>query len=301
MSLMLRAFQANGVGYEEGMRWMGLDRRQAIGEGEVAALAWALHTDFEEIRSRIALLEGRSAGRWVQLAGQRLSRWIAPTTMLAKLCPACLRETGYARVEWLIRAVPACEKHGYSVIRDCAHCGRPIRWARPGVRICQCGRFFKQSADPIPIEPELGAWLKWTAAVMAGSVSSACAATKDLPVLLHGMTIDGAFRLIEVFGLKDAPGTPVRGLRHSSASMVDVGKMLVRGIQRLACVGQPNDACRMDFELAHLPVLHELADAPASDADGLRAAWLLDVHRYNSLAGPARVGTRPRRQLPLFL
>ena len=86
----------------------GLGPRQAIGEARSPPGLGASYR-LPEIRSRIALLEGRSAGRWVQLAGQRLSRWIAPTTMLAKLCPACLRETGYARVEWLIRAVPACE------------------------------------------------------------------------------------------------------------------------------------------------------------------------------------------------
>lgn len=301
MSLMLRAFQANGVGYEEGMRWMGLDRRQALGEGDAATLAWALHAGAEDVRSRMVLLEWRGGGRWVHLAGQRLSRWVAPTAMLAKVCPSCLRECGFARITWMTRAAPACCRHGYSLLRSCGACGKPVRWDRPAVRICRCGRFFKAPEMTKPLEAELRAWLWWVEAVLQGDSAAARETMDELPPLLRDLTLDGAYRLVEAFGLLKAPGDPVRALRHSSASLGEVGEMVVRGLRRLSCVGRADDVEKLPFDAAHLPVLVELAEAPASDADGQRAAWLLDVYRAARPAGVRLVGARPRRQLPLFL
>lgn len=301
MSMTLRAFQANGVGYEEGMQWLGLDRRQALADSDVAALAWALHAEVDDVRRRMVLLEWCGGGRWVHLAGQRLSRWIAPTTMLAKVCPACLREVGYARLVWLTRAVPACFRHGYGLLQECDGCGRPIRWARPGVRICRCGRFFKGVGGGKSLEPELGVWLGWTEAVLQDDVGAARAAMGRLPPLLQSMTLDGAYRLIEAIGLLEAPGDPVRNVRHSSAKLTEVGAMVVRGLRRMLDVGLAQDISPGWFDVVHLPVLRELADEPAADVDGQRAAWLLEVHRATHPLGTNRVGTRPRRQVPLFL
>jgi len=302
MSLLLRAFQVNAIDYDDGMRWMGLDRRQVIGENDVAAMAWALHANADEVRRRLVVLEWRGGGRWVHLAGQRLSRWIAPTSMLAKVCPICLRETGYTRILWMTRAAPACRHHGYSLLQECASCGKPIRWARPGVRICRCGRFFKSDGQSLPLEPELQAWLNWTEAVLQDNASAVQSAQCGLPPLLHAMSLDGAYRLIEAFGLQKGPGDSIRTARHSSVPLAEVGEMLVRGLRRLADVDRAERVDANSFDAICMPVLSELAASPASDTDGLRAAWLLDVHRaavHPSRVG--RVGVRPRRQVPLFL
>lgn len=301
MSFVLRTFQANGVEYEEGMRWMGLDRRQSLGDGDVAILAWALHADADDLRSRLALLEWRGGGRWVHLAGQRLSRWVAPTSMIAKVCPLCLRESGFARIAWMTRAMPACCRHAYSFLQACSGCGKPIRWARPALRICRCGRFFKPAGEPSPVEPELAVWIRWVEAVLQGDAAAAREAMRGLPPLLQDLTLDGAYRLVEAFGLLERPGDPVRNVRHSAASLAEVGAVIVRGLRRLFALGRAETVAPPLFDVVHLPVLGELADDPANEADGQRAAWLLDIHRAARPSGSRRVGARPRRQIPLFL
>ena len=301
MSLMLRAFQANGVGYEEGMRWMGVDRRQALGDADVAAFAWALRSEVEDVRCRLIQLEWRGGGRWVHLAGQRLSRWVAPTSMLGKICPACLREDGFARIAWLTRAAPACAKHGYSMIQHCSACGKLISWARPAVHICRCGRYFKTADEGRPLEPELRVWLNWVTAVLQADADAARDGMGQLPPLLQDLTLDGAYRLIEAFGLLTAPGDSVRNVRHSSASLTEVGGVLVRGQRRLADLGRAETVAPQAFDFVHLPVLAEIADQPAAETDGQRAAWLLDIHRTARPSGVRRVGARPRRQMPLFV
>lgn len=300
MSLVLRAFQANGVPYDEGMRWLGMDRRQALGDGDVAALAWALQAEADDVRERLVLLESRG-DRWVHLAGQRLSRWIAPTSMTAKVCPACLGEAGCARIAWMTRAAPACYRHGYSLLQRCSDCGRPVRWARPALRICRCGRFFKSAGDSKPLESELCSWLRWTEAVLHGDAPAVQDAMFKLPPMLRDVTLDGAYRLVEAFGLLSEPGDPIRDVRHSSAGLTEVGGVLARGLRRLTAIGRAEDLATETFDAVHLPILRELADNPAAEADGQRAAWLLDVHRAGRLSGVGHVGTRPRRQMPLFL
>jgi hypothetical protein len=302
MSWLLRAFQASGVQYEEGMRWLGLDRRTGLGDGDVMALAWALHADADDVRGRMTLLETRTGGRWVHLAGHRLCRWVAPTTMMAKLCPLCLRETGFARIDWLTRAAPACRRHNCSLVQACAACGRKIHWARPGLRICRCGHFFKPLDEAVgTLEPELIAWLEWVEAVLSGDTGVAKSASRRLPALLQDMTLDGAYRLVEAFGLLERPSAPVHDVRHSSVSLSAVGAMLTRGLRRLSEVGCAEGIAPQAFEGVHLPVLAELAEEPSADADGRRAAWLLDVYRAMRPSGVRRVGSRPRRQIPLFL
>lgn len=301
MSWLLRAFQANGVQYEEGMRWLGLDRRTGLSDSDVVAVAWALHADADEVRGRMTLLESRAGGRWVHLAGHRLCRWVAPTTMMAKLCPLCLRETGFARIGWLTRAVPACWRHGCSLVQACAVCSRKIQWARPGLRICRCGRFFKPLDEVGSLEPELIAWLEWVEAVLCGDAGVARSASLRLPPLLQDMTVDGAYRMVEAFGLLERPGAPVRAVRHSSVGLSVVGAMLTRGLRRLSEVDRAEGITPQAFENVHLPVLTELAEEPAADVDGRRAAWLLDVYRAMRPSGMRRVGSRPRRQMPLFL
>lgn len=301
LSLTLRALQANGIGYEQGMHWMGLDRRLALGSRDVAVLAWALHAEADDVRKRLVLLEWGGGGRWVHLGSQRLSRWVAPTTMIAKVCPECLREAGYARICWMTRAMPACPRHGYSLIQACTSCGRPIRWARPALRICRCGRFFKPAGPGRPLEPELSAWLTWAEAVLQEDARTTQTAICKLPPLLHDLTLDGAFRMVEAFGLLREVGDPVRNVRHSSTKLPEVGSVLVRGLRRLSDIGWADNIAPESFDLVHLPILNELVDASASEPDSRRAAWLLDIHRATRSSGMHRVGTRPRRQMPLFL
>lgn len=301
MSLLLRAFQANGAEYQTAMRSMRLDRRNAIGESDIAALAWMLRADVDDVRRGLVMLEWRGGGRWVHLAGSRLSRWIAPTCMTAKVCPLCLRDLGFAKIAWMTRAMPACGVHGYSLLQQCGSCGRPVRWARPALRICQCGRFYKAASEVASLEPELQTWLKWAEAVLHGDTPTGQSALKALPPLVQGLSLDGAYRLIEAFGLLAGSGDPVRTVRHSSASLAEIGAMLVRGLRRLSKVESADQMDPLLFEVVHLPVLTELMEAPATAADGLRAAWLLDVHRAARPSGVRRCGSRPRRQLPLFL
>jgi hypothetical protein len=177
----------------------------------------------------------------------------------------------------------------------------PHSMGRPGLRICRCGRFFKPAGQDGPTEPELRIWLEWAEAIFQGDAAAAQQASRRLPPLLHDMTLDGAYRLVEAFGLLERPGAPVRNVRHSSARLFEVGAVLTRGLRRLFEVGRAENVEPQSFGDVHLPVLAELAEDPAAETDGHRAAWLLDLHRAMRPSGVRRVGARPRRQMPLFL
>lgn len=118
-------------------------------------------------------------------------------------------------------------------MQECAGCGRAIRWAGPRLRICRCGRFFKPVGQDGPTETELSVWLKWAETVFQSDAAAAQQASRQLPPLLHDMTLDGPYRLVEAFGLLEQPGAPVRNVRHSSARLSEDGAVLTRGLRRL--------------------------------------------------------------------
>ena len=136
---------------------------------------------------------------------------------------------------------------------------------------------------------------------MGGDAVDARDAASGLPPLLRDLTLDGAYRLVEAFGLLKCSGDPVRSVRHASVNVSGVGEMLVRGLKRLFALGRAESIAPEAFDTVHVPVLIELANAPAAETDGQRAAWLLEIHRDHRRSDVRRVGARPQRQLPLFL
>jgi TniQ len=56
------------------------------------------------------------------------------------ICPCCIAESGYARVDWDLAPVTVCTRH-HLVLRDeCSLCGQAILWDRPALLLCEsCG------------------------------------------------------------------------------------------------------------------------------------------------------------------
>ncbi|MGM9516957.1 TniQ family protein [Roseateles sp. DB2] len=301
MSLILRAFQANGVSYSDGMHWMQLDRRRCLGNDDIPALAWGLRCDPTALAAGLVLKETGSAGAWVHLSGHRFSPWVAPGKMLTKLCPQCLRADGYASLTWLIRAVPACRRHGYSMTRQCGHCRRPISWNRPGIDVCRCLRVFPQAADAEPLETEVQAWIDAVHSALAMPPTAEPFSGSALPLAIRGMSVDGAFRLVEAFGLLESSWSSIPAARAKERDLRGAGQVIARGLQRLHALEA--DAGMADAVLAcvHWPLIVLLAESAAAIPDLAAAKSLLELQRRNhtsdSRSRAPRIKSRDQQQL----
>lgn len=56
-----------------------------------------------------------------------------------RFCTMCIKELGYYKIEWQLRASVACKEHGVW-LRDCCHrCGRPVEMGDSSISKCPCG------------------------------------------------------------------------------------------------------------------------------------------------------------------
>lgn len=55
-----------------------------------------------------------------------------------QICPACIREFGYAKSFWDLRVATTCHIHQVSLTDTCPGCNKLIRWLRPSLSRCTC-------------------------------------------------------------------------------------------------------------------------------------------------------------------
>lgn len=297
LGFVLRALRANGVPFEQGMQWLGLQRHRPSDPQAVRQIAWSLNVDADRLRGRFVT---RDDGKgWVRLAGRRFRRQIASNRLYAKLCPQCVRETGRLRLTWLLRACVGCARHGYSLIWWCRRCDQAIAWDRPDVDICRCGYPFRAEAGALPMQPQVQAWLTW----MEGMVCRAFGGPtgEALPTALTHLSVDGAFRVIEALGLSPLPGTSVRSALANSRTPPALGAVISRGIDRMRAIEADPGALPQLASVLNQVALSQLADDFAAPEDHALAWWLLAALRSGVDPGRTRAGARPKGQLPLFI
>ncbi len=295
LGFALRALRANGVAFDQGIRWLGLERHRPLDQRSVRRIAWCLDVDSSQLGKRL-VMQDADVG-WVRFAGMRFRRQVATNRLYAKVCPQCLREHGIAKVSWQLRAAVGCAQHGYSLIWLCPHCGQTIAWNRPDVDICRCGRYFKtQSADAV--EPEVQAWLNWMERALGDVAPSSPTA---LPTAALHLSIDGAFRIIEALGLCPRAGASVRSALAGCKTPRGLGAVVQRGVERLKAIeADPGVAMRFSM-VANQPALAQIAADAVAVEDQALAWWLMQSMRSSVDPGATRAGSRPRGQLPLFI
>lgn len=301
LGFALRALRANGVAFERGMEWLGLERHKPVDREAIRRVAWALNVDADALAQRIVTLDSGRQG-WVRLAGQRVRRHIASTRYYAKLCPQCVRERGITRVSWLLRATVGCPLHGYSLIRSCKRCGQGISWDRPDVDICHCGHPFKAMDGPKPLEARVQAWLCWleSAVCQFGQPATNPVARAELPDALTHLSIDGAFRIIEAAGLCVSCEN-VRVAIATCKTPHGLGAVIERGIERIQSIQDNPEAVQRYARVFNQVALVQLVGDYAAPADHSLAWWLLQGFGSVIDPGTTKAGKRPKGQLPLFL
>ena len=119
-----------------------------------------------------------------------------------QVCPACFAEDRVARAIWSVCLVTSCPLHGNRLLDRC-QCGRPTRWRRPALDICECGRRLTTAdqrvtrADPreLAVSCQVASLLE----PACNQISQRLA--KLLPCGLEGLSVDAFLRLFWIFGI----------------------------------------------------------------------------------------------------
>lgn len=163
--------------------------------------AYMLRAAHENMHPRIysAELQGLSyTGRFIHLLrarnpemGQILTRRLAPkwkkpsivvTALLGddeiplsclhgrsrQLCPLCLGNAPWSRLEWEVKSNRACPVHRVGLVNDCPNCNRPLHWGRSELLHCYCGQVLSHIDTT-----EASRWdVKWAKLVQSATIVS---------------------------------------------------------------------------------------------------------------------------------
>jgi len=160
------------------------------------------------------------------------SRWRNDWTLRGQhtqVCPPCLIEFGFARLEWDLTPFVACPIHGEVLVDRCYDCGRALMPNRPAVDICRCGSFIgaatehRQTADPLVLQ-----WCRWLSATLLAAMGQAPYPAQAPIQSLSSLSPDGSYRLAVCFG------GGVRALRgaHLNSASPWLGTSAVHAILR---------------------------------------------------------------------
>lgn len=229
--------------------------------------------------------------------------WLERHTMRGvrqQLCPQCLREGGWGRMEWDLLLYPCCHVHSLHLVDNCRHCGVSIGLLRPAPELCSCGHFYAAAKPPEQPSELLVKWCTWLSGWVALGMGQASRPPSDelLPALLRGCTPDGACRLLlaacggpkMLAGLKgsmERPWVPSAGM----ARLLEAGLVTLQALSSKGSLGRGNQPpCATSIA--------KQVKAGLTAQDRLRALHLLNASR------PWSNGRKPRltssQQLDLF-
>lgn len=124
----------------------------------------------------------------------------------AKICPDCLRDTGYCRKIWDVTLVTACLEHQCLLFDECPDCGRKIMPLRKKLCICMCGYDWRD----IPAKP-----LDFYDLKVSKHIHQLCGlhagGDEDCPNPLSGLRLDSFLTILifiaaQYLGIKDVIG-----------------------------------------------------------------------------------------------
>ena len=302
MSHVMRAFWGNGMSMRRGFDWLRVRHGKPLRDVDARVLAWAVQAPPEWMADRLFLVSAVPNDRGLRLGSRLFSSASLLIGKPARVCPHCLSEFGFCELTWSFKLAPVCPKHKVFHLGSCLHCRQTISWDRPQIDICTCGRYLQPASIVSEPPPAVFDWVRWVAVRLAPT-SVAWAETGDfqaVPKILNGLTLDGAFRLVEAFGLLKKPDEPPLVAARTARSIVGAVGLIVRGLERLALIDGRLHRVRDIAPQIHIAALERLRAHAADTVDSNCATVLLQHLGDRSDCDVDMRGRHARGQMVLF-
>lgn len=161
---VLRLATANGLrGLPVVKSGLGRSRFQTLDGDDAARLSKWFGASEEVLLMALGHISRGASGEGFSYAGQEIGRSYFLNRGHPRVCPQCLTQDGFCRVEWDFSLVVACPHHSCHLADRCAMCGSALDWNRPGLMACRCGIDIRgwptQSLTPIALERFFAQWV----------------------------------------------------------------------------------------------------------------------------------------------
>lgn len=93
-----------------------------------------------KVEGKLTPTRWKSEGPIVCMLGQDTIPESCLLRRARRVCPLCLRDKPWSRIEWEVRTVQACPVHRIKLVSVCPHCKRPLQWGTSTLMHCFCGQ-----------------------------------------------------------------------------------------------------------------------------------------------------------------
>jgi TniQ len=197
-----------------------------------------------------------------------------------KICPMCLKESGFARLVWDLRVVITCWRHGCYLLDHCSVCRRRLTWGRKALTACTCGAdFMIQRTEDAPISV-----LEFSRRLET-MLESPDVGLDLFPTPVR--TVSALCRVVWLFGIHSSETSHGQAWAISKPALVQATEIVERGIAVLmgwhGSIEQPiNEICAAgsDQHQAQLKLHHALGRVRSAFHDEQLQGIFEDIRRY---------------------
>lgn len=205
----LRAVHQNGLNLHWLRRAAGITYGKPLDARYASELAWMLGCSPEWLARSLVSERRLNGRRCFDQAGQRFPFRNQLRLRDPQICPHCVHRDGFCRLSWDVSLVSACTRHGCWLIDGCSYCKAQIRWDRPSIDLCRCGRPYDRKEQEIASElPSALALSLLFEDWVEGTDRSAALAVCQLPPWLAGLSLGGFLGVVHAFGSRTKPLEP---------------------------------------------------------------------------------------------
>jgi TniQ len=140
-----------------------------------------------------------------------------------KVCPICLKESGFARLVWDLRVVITCWRHRCYLLDHCSVCGRRLTWGRKALAACTCGAdLMIQRTEDAPISV-----LEFSRRLET-MLESGIVGPDPFPTPIR--TLNALCRVVWLFGVNSSKASRGQAWAISKPPLIQAADIVERGI-----------------------------------------------------------------------
>ena len=199
------------------------------------SLAWILGCSTTWIEDALPVESRHLGDRHYIWSGQRLFFKNQLRSVNPQICPVCVHQEGFCKRVWDLSLVTSCTIHQCMLVDACEHCKVPLRWDRPALDVCICGRpFSSKNAQPGSASFESMTVSQAVETCLAGlSFKSNLLASRS-PACLHALSLGGLLCALHGFGSRPYVHAPCHASITSRAgTTADWTQVVHRACARL--------------------------------------------------------------------
>jgi len=194
-----------------------------------------------------------------------------------QICPQCVHHENLCRISWDLSLVTCCLHHGCTLVDACSHCRAPLRWDRPSIGVCNCGRPFAAKASSLPASK---------AALLAAALLEGCleeglnragALGFGLPSWLLALGLSGLLCVLQAFGSRTKALEPCSPAIMTRARPTAYwAEVVARAVERLQAIQEESIETLQQLEpVISKALLQQLAFRSPAAYDRQVGAYLL--------------------------